>query len=701
MMMSTGLGNLVGDGNMEASGLTGWNDFQAVSSKQTTNPHSGKQVLRLSYDGTHASGLTYWNAGVLGKTYRIKGCFRGTGASAIPRVGIGSADFYVGTSSASWQCFETIKTATTLDGKLRLQSNELAVNDWVEFDDIQVSEYSGTETMQKNIVTDGNMEKTNATVPLVNGDFEGAAGPPPNGWTQDRSVATRVSGTRTGGTGSYVANVAYDGANATGGMSQNVLTIGHVYRVIGWARGDGTATPGIYSGGTGWVWYGTSSASWQSFDATFQAGSADLRVWSALQSAGTYVQFDDITITDVTAGSWPPFNAIISKQTVSPHAGNQVLRVQYDGTHTGVGAASQSWAFGVGKKYRVTGYARGDGTAHPFMSDGSGFSWWTGTASTAWQKFDIVFSPTINMAINTGCTSLNTGRYCDFDDWQVMEYFGPVNMPQNKLADGNMEATNVQPAFLDGNMENANATTTSGGAWTRSGSNVYLSKTSTSPHSGSLSLRVNATDAASPSAYQSILTTGHTYHVTGWIKSDGTTLPRVYVGLAGGPIFSGSTATTWQAVDVYGVANDARFGLVTTFAGSAYFDDFTIYDVTAGSYTIGNAAIASKQTNNPHGGNQVLRVAHNGTANPYVYSGTMVVGKRYRATGWARSDGNCVPRLGDMSSGIFFTGTNSTAWQRFDKSIIASGSAAQFVSITCGVAGQYTEWDDVSVTLDE
>lgn len=131
---------------------------------------------------------------------------------------------------------------------------------------------------------------------LTNGDFEGAAGPPPTGWTEGSCTATRQAGTRTNGTGSYVGQAAYL-ATATGGMSQNILTSGRRYRFSMWGYSDGTAVPGIYHSGTGWPWYGVASAGWQySGELILNAAATDFRLWSAAQAPGTKVQFDDAVV---------------------------------------------------------------------------------------------------------------------------------------------------------------------------------------------------------------------------------------------------------------------------------------------------------------------------------------------------------------------------------------------------------------------
>ncbi len=129
---------------------------------------------------------------------------------------------------------------------------------------------------------------------LVNGDFEGAAGPPPAGWTQNLSLITREAGARTGGAGSYVLRIAHDGINASGMAYQTLSVAGNTYRLRGWARGDGTSVPAV--GDSAYRWTGTASTAWQQFDVSWAAlATASPRLYGTVLSAGHYVEFDDVT----------------------------------------------------------------------------------------------------------------------------------------------------------------------------------------------------------------------------------------------------------------------------------------------------------------------------------------------------------------------------------------------------------------------
>lgn len=114
-------------------------------------------------------------------------------------------------------------------------------------------------------------------------------------------------------------------------------------------------------------------------------------------------------------GSWSAGNgATLTKQPGNAMAGVQVLRVAHGGTANPYAIQNP---LTVGTKYRATGFARGDGTGIPRIWAGADF--WTGTAATAWQQFDITFT-----ASNVGfacATTLAVAGYCEFDQVSVRE----------------------------------------------------------------------------------------------------------------------------------------------------------------------------------------------------------------------------------------------------------------------------------------
>lgn len=114
-----------------------------------------------------------------------------------------------------------------------------------------------------------------------------------------------------------------------------------------------------------------------------------------------------------------------------------------------------------------------------------------------------------------------------------------------------------------------------------------------------------------------------------------------------------------------------------------------------GDWTVGSSATLTKEDNNVLGGSQVLRVAFNGAAWPYARQGaTMVVGTKYRITGWARGDGANAWRIYNPTQWLHY-GTISTTWQPFDVTFTATDTSFRLYSISS--AAGWAEFDNVSV----
>jgi len=120
-----------------------------------------------------------------------------------------------------------------------------------------------------------------------------------------------------------------------------------------------------------------------------------------------------------TAGTaaWTVGNsATLTKETGTRTGGSgtQILQVEH-------GGASNPYAkqtiLTIGKTYRITGWARGNGTANPRFQDGSSVHW-TGTSSTDWQEFDVIFTSAGLIATLQTVTNTIT-EYSEFDDVSV------------------------------------------------------------------------------------------------------------------------------------------------------------------------------------------------------------------------------------------------------------------------------------------
>lgn len=107
-----------------------------------------------------------------------------------------------------------------------------------------------------------------------------------------------------------------------------------------------------------------------------------------------------------TAGS----SAVLTKESGAPYGGTYSLRVAKGSS--GSPYASQV-CLQIGRDYTVYGYAKGDGTNVPTVRDGSAATLWTGTSSTSWQLFSVLFTAQSNSIRLQG--TLSGSGYVEFD----------------------------------------------------------------------------------------------------------------------------------------------------------------------------------------------------------------------------------------------------------------------------------------------
>lgn len=222
---------------------------------------------------------------------------------------------------------------------------------------------------------------------------------------------------------------------------------------------------------------------------------------------GTTELVTDGDMEAVGTAAWTSYGgADIAKSTDSPHSGAQALR-----------ATSEAGEFGgftqacltVGKRYRIIGWARGDGNLKaPKIYDGTIL--WTGTTSTAWQMFDlssVAVSATLRLYSAT-----NDVGWVEFDDVSVVE-------TDELLNDSDMEATGA-------------------GEWAV-GSGAPLTK-----EGDPQSLRITKDAATQDWTSQNVTDANRLYHVVGCARGNGIIAPSV--GNSTTYEWYGTTSTDWQ-----------------------------------------------------------------------------------------------------------------------------------------------------------
>jgi hypothetical protein len=172
---------------------------------------------------------------------------------------------------------------------------------WANIDNI----FQPSDTVQMLDACDGTDDKhqvtASVTLPgtsvigselLTDGDAEAAG---VGAWTVvNGATLSKQAGARTGGSGTLVLQILNVGV--FGGASQVILTAGKTYRVVGWAKSDGTAIAKIQFSGVE-KWAGTASGSWEQFD--FRATTTGGTFALIKATAGNSVQFDDVTVKEV------------------------------------------------------------------------------------------------------------------------------------------------------------------------------------------------------------------------------------------------------------------------------------------------------------------------------------------------------------------------------------------------------------------
>lgn len=292
------------DGNMEAVGVTSWNAIRATLSKETGTPHGGTRCLRITGTEINSAFATQNGVFVTGSTYRIRGWARSDG-SATPMVGYVKPD-WTGTTSTEWQPFDFTFTADAIT--IGVYGVCTAAGQYVEFDDLTIERVDGG-----GIIFDGNMEADVTTV-----------------WSPNAVTLTKQTGTPHSGT--RCLRMAPTGAGAM--AYQGRLITGNVYRIRGWFRGDGTASPIVWVGGSDARAEGTSSTEWQAFDVT--GVTSNIYFYIGTNSVSGYVEFDDITVENLSLSAWADQSGNAKHYTQATAASRPALEAAVFGSKSGI-----------------------------------------------------------------------------------------------------------------------------------------------------------------------------------------------------------------------------------------------------------------------------------------------------------------------------------------------------------------------------
>lgn len=154
--------NVMLDGDMEVSGTGYWTSINsAVVTKETSSPHGGSQNLRLTYGGNASpQARSLLSTVVIGKTYLVTFWYRtiSTGTSSVRVLNDSGTAFSAAVfpHSSTWAFGSTVGIPVSVN--LRWGGITLATGEWVEFDDITVTEISPLVSVPVNGPVLGNVE---------------------------------------------------------------------------------------------------------------------------------------------------------------------------------------------------------------------------------------------------------------------------------------------------------------------------------------------------------------------------------------------------------------------------------------------------------------------------------------------------------------------------------------------------------------
>lgn len=107
----------------------------ALLSKTTDSPHSGRRALRITYNGTFSPGAAQSAVMTAGVQYRIRGWARSDGAVNYPRVYDGGILIWEGIASTDWQEFDITRIAASAN---IIYYNRALIGGYCDFDDCSI-----------------------------------------------------------------------------------------------------------------------------------------------------------------------------------------------------------------------------------------------------------------------------------------------------------------------------------------------------------------------------------------------------------------------------------------------------------------------------------------------------------------------------------------------------------------------------------
>ena len=157
------------------------------------------------------------------------------------------------------------------------------------------------------------------------------------------------------------------------------------------------------------------------------------------------------------------------------------------------------------------------------------------------------------------------------DSWSPAGTTGIVYWGETDLNNFPTAITTATVPLVDGNMESVDTV-----AWSYY-NYATLSKQTTSPHSGIRNLRATYNGTGSGGCYQTVLTAGQKYHVTGWYRTDGTCTAVAEINNTDAT----TTSTNWTYFDFTKVAAGTRAYFYSNMTSAGQWVEFDDIKITA------------------------------------------------------------------------------------------------------------------------
>ena len=259
------------------------------------------------------------------------------------------------------------------------------------------------------LLVDGDMEdlETYGVELVTNGDFSAWTDPTvPDGWGKS---GTHDANNYVEESPAGKLHLVSDGTLI--GIVQAILTVGKRYRIS--FDVDTLTTDGfkiVYSAAEEQI---TSTGS---YSFAVVADGANFIIYRRYAGTACDITLDNLSVKEITGGTanWNTGNSpIISSVTASPEPGN-ALRITRNGTDTPY--VFQSFILSIGKRYRITGKTRGDGSSYVTFGGSCLGSPILNTAD--WQSFDFTALASASMVGLFGY-GLSGSEYVEFDDVSV------------------------------------------------------------------------------------------------------------------------------------------------------------------------------------------------------------------------------------------------------------------------------------------